>query len=91
MLNINLEKDIQCNDKKKKGKKTNNDLQNITQETLHKTWDGVRFPGRISTSRFTGDTSRNAHVQNMSLKRKRDWDYDKQNIAVVNVKLQPYH
>jgi hypothetical protein len=25
----------------------------------------------------------------MSLKRKKDWDYDKQNIAVV--KLQPYH
>ena len=26
-------KDIQCNDQKKKDKRTNNDLQNITQKT----------------------------------------------------------
>ena len=40
MLNTNLKKDIQCKCQKKKDKT----LQNITQETLHKTWGWGQVP-----------------------------------------------
>jgi hypothetical protein len=75
--------DRQHNDKKKKDKRTNNDLQNIA----HKTKDSRRCSGRVIRSCFTSGTCRvilaiNPVIKRMEMRKEPDSFYNKWNIYI---------